>query len=45
MVLADGLNPVAAALEAGIEVANHAMSGVIDFGKLEHLSDCKSVRK
>jgi len=45
MVLADGLNPVAAALEAGIEVTNHAMSGVIDFEKLECLWDGKSVRK
>ena len=45
MVLADGLNPVAAAVEADIEVTNHAMSGVIDFGKLERLGDCKSVRK
>ena len=45
MVLADGLNPVAAAIEAGIEVTNHAMSGVIDFEKLELLWDCQSVRK
>ncbi len=34
MVLADGLNPVAAAVEVGIEVINHPMSGSIDFGKL-----------
>ncbi len=34
MVLADGLNPVAAAVEAGIEVINHPMSGSIDFRKL-----------
>lgn len=34
MVLADGLNPVATAVEAGIEVINHPMSGSIDFGKL-----------
>ena len=39
MVLADGLNPVAAAVEAGINVVNHAMSSVIDFGKLERFSD------
>ncbi len=34
MVLTDGLNPVAAAVEAGIDVVNHAMCGVIDFGKM-----------
>ncbi len=34
MILSDGLNPVAAAVEAGIEAVNHATSGVIDFGKL-----------
>ena len=34
MILTDGLNPAAAAVEAGIEVVNHAISGVIDFGKL-----------
>jgi repressor of nif and glnA expression len=36
MVLADGLNPVAAAVEAGIKAINHAMSGFIDFGKMSH---------
>ncbi len=34
MILQSGLNPVAAAMEAGIEVINHAMSGVIDYGEL-----------
>ena len=34
MVHADGLNPVAAVVEAGIEVINHPMSGSIDFRKL-----------
>jgi repressor of nif and glnA expression len=34
MILQSGLNPVAAAVEAGIETVNHAMSGVIDFGQL-----------
>ncbi len=43
IVLADGLNPVASAVEAGIEVVNHAMSGVIDYGKLEHFMDFQSV--
>lgn len=39
MVLADGLNPVAAAVEAGIEVINHPMSGSIDFRKLRSFWD------
>ena len=34
MVLLGGLNPVAAAVEAGIEVENIAESGIIDFGQL-----------
>ena len=34
VVLTDGLNPVAAVVEAGIEVINYPMSGSIDFGKL-----------
>ncbi len=34
MVLLGGLNPVAAAVEAGIEVANAAMGGLIDYGNL-----------
>ncbi len=39
MVLTDGLNPVAAAVEAGIEVINHTLSGVIDFEKLRSFWD------
>ncbi len=39
MVVADGLNPVAAAVEAGIEVINHPMSGSIGFGKLRSFWD------
>jgi repressor of nif and glnA expression len=35
MILQSGLNPVAAAVEAGIEVINRAMSGVFDFRKLK----------
>jgi repressor of nif and glnA expression len=35
MVLQSGLNPVAAAVEAGIEVTNRSMSGVIDYAKLK----------
>jgi repressor of nif and glnA expression len=34
MVLLGGLNPVAAAEEAGIEAENHAMSTIIDYQKL-----------
>ena len=34
MVLLGGLNPVAAAVEAGIEVENIAESGMIDFQQL-----------
>jgi len=34
MILQSGLNPVAAAVEAGVEVENHAMSGLIDYRKL-----------
>jgi len=34
MVLLGGLNPVAAAVEAGIEIENIAESGIIDFQQL-----------
>lgn len=34
IMFSDGLNPVAAAVEAGSEVINIMMSGVIDFGRL-----------
>ena len=34
IVLQSGLNPVAAAVEAGIEIENHAMSGLIDYKRL-----------
>jgi len=40
IVLIDGLNPVAAAVEAGIKLVNYAMSGVIDFGKLQNVKSC-----
>lgn len=45
MVLGDGLNPVAAAVEAGIEVKNHHMGGVIDFARLEYFEDCRLDRE
>ncbi len=35
VVLIGGLNPVAAAVEAGIEVSNRAMSRLIDFKELK----------
>ena len=34
IVLQSGLNPVAAAVEAGIEIENHAMSGLIEYKRL-----------
>jgi repressor of nif and glnA expression len=45
MVLMDGLNPVAAAVEAGKKLVNHAMSGIIDFGKLQHFKECQAIRR
>ena len=39
MIITDGLNLVAIAAEAGIQVENHAMSGEIDFKKLRRLQD------
>jgi hypothetical protein len=35
MIVLDGLNPVAAAAESGVECENYAMSEMIDFQKLE----------
>jgi repressor of nif and glnA expression len=37
--LQSGLNPIAAAVEAGVEVTNRAMSGVIDYSKLRKFED------
>jgi repressor of nif and glnA expression len=34
IILVNGLNPVAAAVEAGLEVENHGMSTVMDYSKL-----------
>ncbi|HEY97961.1 MAG TPA: DUF128 domain-containing protein [Dehalococcoidia bacterium] len=39
MVQLGGLNPVAAAVEAGIEIENIAESGLIDFGELKDFSE------
>ncbi len=39
MVLLGGLNPVAAAVEAGVEVDNISESGVIDYSRLVRFSD------
>jgi repressor of nif and glnA expression len=34
VILTGGLNPVAAAAEAGIESENHSMSTVLEYGEL-----------
>lgn len=39
MILRGGLNPVAAALEAGVQVDNIAMGGIIDYQDLVHFRD------
>lgn len=39
IVLPDGLNPIAAAIESGIQMKNYAMSGVTEFGKLKDFRD------
>lgn len=39
MILLGGLTPVAAAMEAGIELENAAMSGVMEYGKLRSFWD------
>jgi repressor of nif and glnA expression len=39
MILQSGLNPVAAAVERGIEVVNRAMSGMIDYRSLRSFWD------
>ncbi|OGO06102.1 MAG: hypothetical protein A2Y60_06625 [Chloroflexi bacterium RBG_13_54_9] len=39
MIIQSGLNPVAAAVEAGIEVVNRAMSSVIDYAKLRRFEE------
>ena len=38
VVLLGGLNPVAAAVETGIEVESFAESGLVDYARLEHFS-------
>ncbi len=39
VILVGGLNPVAAACEAGIEAENHAMSTIIDYKELVKIED------
>jgi hypothetical protein len=39
MIILGGLNPVAAALEAGIEAENHAMSTVMDYRDLKKFKE------
>ncbi len=41
LVMVGGLNPVAAAVESGIEVTNKAMSGLMDFKELSDFSAIK----
>jgi repressor of nif and glnA expression len=41
IMLIDGLNPIAAAVEAGVDVNNIMMSGVIDFGRLVNFRDLR----
>jgi repressor of nif and glnA expression len=45
MILIDGLNPVAAAVEAGLEVVNRTMNGLIDFGKLKSFRDLSTAEE
>ncbi len=39
VILPDGLNPVAAAVESGIEAVNHPMSGLINVSRLKSLDE------
>ena len=39
IILQSGLNPVAATVEAGIEVTNRSLSGLIDYGKLKRFRE------
>lgn len=39
MIIQSGLNPIAAAVEAGNEVVNRAMSSVIDYAKLRRFGE------
>jgi hypothetical protein len=39
VILVGGLNPIAAAHEAGIESENHAMSALIDYEKLVRIDE------
>ena len=45
MVLMDGLNPVAAGCGSRDKACYYAMSGVIDFGKLQNVKSCQAVRR
>ena len=45
LILTDGLNPIAAAVEAGIEIVNRTMSGIIDFDKLKSFWDLSMVKE
>jgi repressor of nif and glnA expression len=45
MVLQSGLNPVAAAIEAGLKITTHAMSGMIDVSRLASCRQLKTRSK
>jgi len=44
MILLGGLNPVAAAEEAGIEAVNHAMSTVMEYRELIRFRELRDER-
>jgi len=44
LILTGGLNPVAAAQEAGVEVENHSMSTVVDYHRLINFTELVSER-
>ena len=44
LILQHGLNPVAAAAETGIEVTNHAMSGVIEYRELTSIREFYNIK-
>ena len=43
VVLIGGLNPVAAAAEAGIEVENHSMSTVVEYKSLINVNTARDM--
>ena len=41
MILTGGLNPVAAAVESGVEVENHSMGALMEYGSLIRFKDLR----